>query len=107
MDIIKQNQTKWKLESLKPGEIAYHRDQGYLLLEKPINQQEPNNLTANENSFWECSSLSEKKENKEKNNEEKKNSDQLEPKMKSIINPKELEFYIDIEVAINIQNKVS
>ena len=64
--ISKQDLTKWKIEQLKPGDLAFHSTHGYVQLEKPINPNDPEGIVPpTDKQFWECKKLTkpEKKEN--------------------------------------------
>lgn len=51
--IVKRNLNKTKIEALKTGEIAYHRDYGYVKLERFLGNRNQNNLDSSH--YWECS----------------------------------------------------
>ena len=96
LKLVKKELNKVKLDGLKPGDVAYHQVHGYVRL-KECNQTKQHQDDA---LNWECQVIKPKTTTEEEEKDKKEET-------KVNVNPKELHFYVNIPVIVQLENQTT
>jgi len=93
--IVKKGINKVKLESLKPGDVAYHDHYGYLKLEKYMGIIDLDSYKNEPLQDWECIIIHEPKDMNKPNEQSR-----------VVVSPKEFRFFISVSIVIYLEKRV-